>query len=104
MGVFPLLLLLLLLLLLFVSFLFLFDGSIKETHHPKLNKNLERHPQQINTTNNHVENYIQPNFKFHEIIKPEQTLGQCLVNYIQPNFKFHEIMKPEQTLGQCLVK
>jgi hypothetical protein len=42
MGVFPLLLLLLL--LLFVSFLNFFDGSIKETHHPKLNKNLERLP------------------------------------------------------------
>jgi len=38
MGVFPLLLLLL---LLFVSFYFWFDGPIKETHHPKLNKNLE---------------------------------------------------------------
>jgi hypothetical protein len=50
MGVFPLLLL-----LLFVSFFIYFDGSIKETHHPKLNKNLERLPQQINTTNNHVE-------------------------------------------------
>jgi len=36
MGVFPLLLL-----LLFVSFYFWFDGPIKETHHPKLNKNLE---------------------------------------------------------------
>jgi hypothetical protein len=70
MGVFPLLL------LLFVSFS-LFDGPIKETHHPKINKNLEQAPQQINTTNNHVENYIQPNFKFHKIMKPEQTLGQC---------------------------